>query len=173
MGSPQSAAANGPTLPAPRPPVAAAGLLDWPPVTSLRPSTIKALSTFHTFVYRATRGHFGRRLAHHDILLLTTTGRVGGRPHTVPLLYLRVKGELAVIASFGGHDHHPAWYRNLQASPRALVQIRGERFTVTAREATPEERPHLWALAVAEHPGYAGYQQRTTRPIPVVLLRRL
>ncbi len=142
-------------------------------MTLLRPGTIKALSAFHTFLYRATRGRLGRRLAHHDILLLTTTGRAGGRPHTVPLLYLRVAGELAVIASFAGHDRHPAWYRNLQASPQAQAQIRGERFTVIAREATPEERPHLWALAVAEHPGYAGYQQRTTRLIPVVLLRRV
>jgi deazaflavin-dependent oxidoreductase (nitroreductase family) len=142
-------------------------------VTPLRPGTIKALSSFHAFLYRATRGRLGRRLAHHDILLLTTTGRAGGRPHTVPLLYLRVDGELAVIASFAGQDHHPAWYRNLQASPRARVQVRGEHFTVTAREATPEERPALWALAVAEHPGYAGYQRRTTRLIPVVLLRRV
>jgi deazaflavin-dependent oxidoreductase (nitroreductase family) len=142
-------------------------------VTPLRPGTIKTLSAFHTFLYRATRGRIGRRLAHHDILLLTTTGRAGGRPHTVPLLYLRVQDELAVIASFAGHDHHPAWFRHLQASPRAQVQVRGERFTVTAREATPEERPHLWALAVAEHPGYTGYQQRTTRLIPVVLLHRV
>ncbi len=149
-----------------------ARLLDWPPVTPLRPGTIKALSAFHTFLYRATRGRLGPRLAHHDILLLTTTGRVSGRPHTVPLLYLRVGDELLIIASFAGHEHHPAWYLNLQALPRAAVQIDGEHRAVSSREATPEERPHLWALAVAEHPGYAGYQERTSRLIPLVLLRR-
>ena len=138
----------------------------------LRPRTIKALSRLHTGAYRLTRGRLGRRLAHHDILLLTTTGRVTGRPHTVPLLYLRVEDEIVVFASFDGHPRHPAWYLNLRANPRAVAQVSGERFAVTSREATPDERPHLWALAVAEHPGYAGYQERTNRLIPVVLLRR-
>lgn len=139
----------------------------------LRPRTIKALSSFHTLVYRATRGRLGRRLARHDILLLTTTGRASGRQHTVPLLYLQEESALVLIASFAGHDHHPAWYRNLQANPHAEVQIEQERFAVSAREATPEERPRLWARAVAEYPGYAGYQGRTARLIPVVVLRRL
>ena len=142
-------------------------------MTPPRPGTIKALSAFHTLLYRATRGRLGRRLARHDILLLTTTGRASGRPHTVPLLYLREESGLVVIASFAGHDRHPAWYLNLQAHPRAEVQIEGERFAVAARQATPEERPRLWARALAEHPGYAGYQGRTTRLIPVVVLRPL
>jgi len=137
-----------------------------------RPRAIKALSAFHALLYRATRGRLGRRLARHDILLLTTTGRASGRAHTVPLLYLREEGGLVVIASFAGQDHHPAWYLNLRASPRAEVQIEEERFTVSARDATPEERPRLWARAVAEYPGYAGYQGRTARLIPVVVLQR-
>ena len=106
------------------------------------------------------------------MLLLTTTGRRRGRPHTVPLLYLRVKDELAVIASYGGHPSHPDWYRNLAADPRAEVQIDAEHFPVIARTASPAERRRLWALAVAEYPGYADYQERTDRRIPVVLLRR-
>ena len=137
-----------------------------------RPSTIKALSAFHAALYRITRGRLGRRLAHHDILLLTTTGRASGRPHTVPLLYLRVEGGFAVIASYGGHPRHPDWYRNLGADPRAEARVGGERFAVTSRDAGPEEHQRLWALAVAEYPGYADYQERTERLIPVVLLRR-
>lgn len=137
-----------------------------------RPCTIKALSGFHAALYRATRGRLGRRLAGHDILLLTTTGRRTGRPHTVPLLYLREGESLVLIASFGGHPRHPDWYQNLAAHPAGEVHIDGERFPVTARDATPEEHPRLWALAVAEYPGYADYQERTGRLIPVVLLRR-
>lgn len=137
-----------------------------------RPITVKVLSAFHTALYRATRGRLGRRLADHDILLLTTTGRASGRRHTVPLLYLRDQDDLVVIASFGGHPRHPDWYRNLAADRRARVQLDGEHFPVIARDATPEEHGRLWALAVAEHPGYAGYQERTSRAIPVVLLRR-
>jgi deazaflavin-dependent oxidoreductase (nitroreductase family) len=134
--------------------------------------TIRALSGLHIGLYRATRGRLGRRLADHDMLLLTTAGRRSGRPHTVPLLYLRVKDELAVIASYGGHPAHPDWYRNLTADPRAEVQIHGDRFAVIARTADPAERRRLWALAVAEYPGYADYQENTDRLIPVVLLRR-
>jgi F420H(2)-dependent quinone reductase len=137
-----------------------------------RPGTIKALSAFHAALYRVTGGRLGRRLAGHDILLLTTTGRVSGRPHTVPLLYLGYGEAWVLIASFAGHDHHPAWYRNLQANPRATIQVAGRRLTVTARDAGPQERDRLWAQAVAENPGYAGYQERTERVIPVVVLQR-
>jgi deazaflavin-dependent oxidoreductase (nitroreductase family) len=133
---------------------------------------IRVISALHGFLYRATGGRVGRRLARHDMLLLTTTGRTSGRPHTVPLLYLRVKGELAVIASYGGHPRHPDWYRNLLTEPRAEVRVDGDRFPVVARTAEPAERDRLWALAVAEYPGYEGYQARTDRLIPVVLLRR-
>jgi deazaflavin-dependent oxidoreductase (nitroreductase family) len=134
--------------------------------------TVRGLSGLHISLYRATRGLVGRRLARHDMMLLTTTGRVSGRHHTVPLLYLRVKDDLAVIASYGGHPTHPDWYRNLLAEPRAEVQVDGKRFGVIARTADPAERRRLWALAVAEYPGYAGYQEKTDRIIPVVLLRR-
>lgn len=141
-------------------------------MTPPRPSTIKAAAAFHALVYRTTRGRLGRRLGGHPILLLTTTGRHSGKKHTVPLLYLREGADLVVIASFAGHDRHPAWYLNLKAGPRAVAQVEGERFPVLAREATPEERPRLWALAAAEYRGYAGYQGRTQRLIPLVLLRR-
>lgn len=140
-------------------------------MTPPRPSTIKAVAAFHALLYRATRGRLGRRLGGHPVLLLTTTGRRSGRRHTVPLLYLREGTDLVVIASFAGHDRHPAWYLNLTADPRAVAQVEGKRFPVLAREATPEERPHLWAQAVAEYPGYTGYQERTSRRIPLVLLR--
>ena len=134
--------------------------------------TVRALSGLHIALYRVTRGLVGRRLAGHDMLLLTTTGRITGRRHTVPLLYLPVKKDLAVIASYGGHPRHPDWYRNLLADPHAEVQVDGERFPVKARPADPAERRRLWALAVAEYPGYAGYQEKTDRLIPVVLLQR-
>jgi len=135
------------------------------------PAAVKAASAFHAFLYRATRGRLGRRLAHHDVLLLTTVGRASGRPHTVPLLYLHAGGGYAVIASYGGHPRHPDWYRNLAAHPRAEVQVAGRRFAVTARDAEAAERERLWARAVAEYPGYTRYQERTARLIPVVLLQ--
>ena len=149
-------------------------MLDSPAVARPFPRlALRALSGLHIALYRLTRGQLGRRLASHDMLLLTTTGRQSGQPHTVPLLYLWVKGDLAVIASYGGHPRHPDWYRNLLAEPRAEVQVAGERFPVIARTADSAEHDRLWALAVAEYPGYAGYQEKTDRTIPVVLLRRV
>ena len=153
--------------------IRSAALLDSLPVARhLSRLAIRTVSSLHIALYRATRGRVGRRLARHDMLLLTTTGRHSGRQHTVPLLYLRVRSDLVVIASYGGHPQHPHWYRNLVADPHAEVQLDGERFPVTARTADAGERSRLWALAVAEYPGYTDYQAKTTRLIPVVLLQR-
>jgi deazaflavin-dependent oxidoreductase (nitroreductase family) len=109
-------------------------------------------------------------LVDNDILLLTTTGRRTGRPHTVPLLYLRAGDTLVVIASYGGRDRHPAWYLNLVATPEVEVQVRKGRFRARARTAAPEERASWWPRVVAAYGDYAAYQTRTDRVIPVVLL---
>jgi len=132
--------------------------------------TAQRLSRLHTLVYRATRGLIGRRLVGNDMLLLTTSGRTSGRPHTVPLLYLADGETLVVIASWGGRDHDPDWYRNLVANPRAQVQVRGTRSHMRARTAEPDERTEWWPRVVEAYGGYQDYQGRTERVIPVVLL---
>lgn len=136
----------------------------------MRDATARRLSSFHTALFRATGGRLGRRMVDNDVLLLTTTGRRSGMPHTVPLLYLEGDGALVVFASWGGRDGHPHWYLNLLAEPRAEVQLRGRRQPVVARTAGSEERPHWWERAVAAYRGYAVYQSRTDREIPVVFL---
>lgn len=105
-----------------------------------------------------------------DMLLLTTTGRVTGRPHTVPLLYLGRPEQLVVFASWGGRPDHPEWYKNLVAAPQSIVQVLGERWPVVARTAEEPERSHWWERAVEAYRGYRGYQARTDRQIPVVFL---
>jgi deazaflavin-dependent oxidoreductase (nitroreductase family) len=104
------------------------------------------------------------------VLLLTTTGRESGKPRTATLTYLRDGADLVVIASFGGSDLPPAWWHNLQRDPRASVLIGGTTSNVTARAATAKEHDRLWPLVTETHPGYARYQERTARPIPIVLL---
>ncbi len=136
----------------------------------MRDGTAKHLSTLHTLLYRATRGVIGRRLVSNDMLLLTTVGRRTARAHTVPLLYLRDEDRLAVVASWGGRNGHPHWYLNLVAEPRVRVQVRGRRMEMTARTASPEQRDRLWPQAVAAYDGYATYQGRTDREIPIVIL---
>jgi F420H(2)-dependent quinone reductase len=136
----------------------------------MRDRTAKNLSTLHTFVYRLTRGRVGRRLVNNDMLLLSTTGRITGTTHTVPLLYLRDGDDLIVIASWGGRDNHPEWYLNLAANPAATAQINGHRIPVTATTASAEARDRLWPEILAAYEGYREYQSRTDREIPVVIL---
>jgi len=132
--------------------------------------TVRVLSRAHAVAYRLTGGVVGRRLVGNDMLLLTTRGRRSGRRRTVPLLYLRDGGSLVVIASFGGHDRHPDWHLNLLDDPDATVRVGRTLVPVRARTASVEERARLWPQAVAAFDGYRGYQARTEREIPVVLL---
>lgn len=132
--------------------------------------TAKNLSTLHTFLYRATRGVIGRRLVNNDMLLLTTEGRHTGKPHTIPLLYVGDGADLAIVASWGGRDNHPEWYLNLVAEPEVEVQLPGNRLRMSARTASPAERARLWPRILDAYNGYATYQGRTDREIPIVIL---
>jgi F420H(2)-dependent quinone reductase len=136
----------------------------------MRDRTAKFLSRIHTALYQTTSGVVGSRLVDNDMLLLTTTGRHTGKAHTVPLLYLLDDGRFVVFASWGGRVHHPEWYLNLLAHPHGVVQVRSRRQPVTAMTAEGDEREHLWARAEAAYSGYAEYQAKTDRRIPVVLL---
>jgi deazaflavin-dependent oxidoreductase (nitroreductase family) len=110
------------------------------------------------------------------LLLLGTTGARSGEPRTAPLGYIRDGDRLVVIASAAGRDTDPAWFRNLVANPRVTVQRwdgdRLESFDAIATPAAGEERDRLWDKVVHVAPGYADYQSKTSRVIPVVTLRR-
>jgi proline iminopeptidase len=127
----------------------------------------------HVRVYRETDGevgHIWRRGA--KILLLTTRGRRTGEPRTAPLIYENAGDAFVVVASKGGADEHPGWYRNLLADPEVEVQVLGDVFRATARTTAGEERERLWRLAALQWPPYDEYQTRTDREIPVVVLDR-
>ena len=79
---------------------------------------------------------------------------------------------MVVIASWGGRDHHPDWYENLLADPRATVQVLGDRWVVEAATATSAERAEWWPKVVDAYDGYATYAAKTSREIPVVFLER-
>ena len=140
----------------------------------MRDRTAKALSSLHRVVFRSTGGRLGRRLPGIEgpMLLLTTTGARTGRPHTVPLLFLDVDDSHVVIASWGGRDYPPHWYTNLIADPEVSVEWEQGTYDARARTATTSEKERMWPLALAAHPGYAEYQSRTERDIPMVWLER-
>jgi proline iminopeptidase len=127
----------------------------------------------HVRRYRETDGEIGhiwRRGA--KILLLTTKGRSTGEPRTTPLIYEEDGDRLVIVASKGGAPEDPGWYRNLAREPQVEVQLKGEVFAARARTATGDERARLWELAARQWPDYDGYQGKTDRQIPVVVLER-
>ena len=130
----------------------------------------RLLTAAHTAVYRLSGGRLAGRVAGMQVLLLTTRGRVTGMPRTVPLTYLADGDDIVLVASYGGDDRDPGWYRNLRADGRVKVVQGRNRRAMTARTATADERDRLWPGIVATYPGYARYQSRTGRRIPLVVL---
>jgi F420H(2)-dependent quinone reductase len=125
----------------------------------------------HIALYRATGGKIGKRLlGQGPMLLLDHVGAKSGTKRTTPLLYVPDGEDFVLVASKGGHPRHPAWYHNLRANPDCSIQVGSVRRAVRAREARSDERPRLWSKAVDVYKGYRGYQQRTDREIPLLVL---
>ncbi|MGV8978161.1 MAG: nitroreductase family deazaflavin-dependent oxidoreductase [Cellulomonas sp.] len=123
----------------------------------------------HARVFRWTGGRVLGRLGHLEQVLLTTTGRRSGELRTVPLAATLVGSSVVLVASDGGAPGHPAWYLNLTAQPEVVVQRGPSARPMLARVAVGPERDVLWAAVVKNNPGYARYQERTSREIPVVV----
>lgn len=132
---------------------------------------MRAVTGAHVGVYRRTGGALGGQMAHSPVLLLTTVGRKSGKPRTTPLLYLADGDTFVTVASAGGAPASPLWWRNLEATPEATIEIGRRTIPVQVEAATGEEKQRLWARLVAMYPDYAAYQRKTTREIPVVILR--
>ncbi|MEB3984135.1 nitroreductase family deazaflavin-dependent oxidoreductase [Mycobacterium sp. 663a-19] len=137
------------------------------------------INTFNNGIvdeFRANGGKVGGQFANANLLLLTTTGAKSGRPRTSPLAYFRIDGKLIVIGSFAGAPVNPAWVHNLRANPRAHVEVGSEagiaEYDVTARELPAAERDALFDKVAAAAPGFAEYQSKTTRVLPLFELQR-
>jgi deazaflavin-dependent oxidoreductase (nitroreductase family) len=133
----------------------------------------KVMNTFHRGLLKITGGRFGWRGGGMPMLQLTTVGRRSGQRRTVMLASPVQEGEtLVIVASRGGDDHHPAWFLNLRDHPDVEVAFAGAPSKpMKARVATQSERAALWPQVTAASKGYAGYQTKTDRQIPVVLLQ--
>ena len=123
--------------------------------------------------FRANEGKVGGPFAGRPVLLLTSTGARSGKRHTTPLVYTTDGDRLVIIASKGGAPTNPAWYHNLVANPRATIEVGSETFDVNVTVARDGERDRLFDAQVAVMPFFAGYQQKTTRRIPVLVLERV
>jgi deazaflavin-dependent oxidoreductase (nitroreductase family) len=133
--------------------------------------TLKAFNQSIADEFRANDGKVGGQFEGANLLLLTTTGAKSGQPRLSPLAYFRIDGKLIIIGSFAGSDVNPAWVHNLRANPSATVEIGSEASEVTARELPLTERDALFEKIAAASKGFAGYQAKTTRVIPLFELQ--
>lgn len=134
-------------------------------------SNYKNFGKFHTWLYRISGGFIlGEVGAGRKILLLTSTGKKSGRQRTTPLVYMPQDGQYIIYGSNGGLERPPAWLLNLQANPRATVQIGRRKTAVQARIAGLEERARLLPLAHAYNDHWRGYQAHARREIPLLIL---
>jgi deazaflavin-dependent oxidoreductase (nitroreductase family) len=133
----------------------------------------RALNVFHRNVYHLTGGRIGGRGYGMPVVVLTTTGRkTGAQRSTMLTTPVHDTDRVVLVASYGGDDRHPAWFLNLRENPEVTLEIEGETREMTARVASDAEKAELWPEIVASHKGYAGYQEKTDRDIPVVILER-
>ena len=126
----------------------------------------------HVRAYQQTGGQQGYDWRGTTILLLTTTGRVSGAERTTPLIFGADGDRWVVVASKGGSPDDPDWYKNLEADPDAVVQVKRDRTPVRARTARDAERARLWEMMTEVWPAYEDYRLKTEREIPVVVLER-
>jgi len=133
---------------------------------------LKTMNAAHRAVLKVSGGKVGWSASKMPVLELTTTGRKSGQPRSVMLTSPVQEGDtFIVVASRGGDDQHPAWFLNLRDQPAVEVAWKGEtKRPMRARVATAEERARLWPIITADHKNYAGYQTKTDREIPLVLL---
>lgn len=125
--------------------------------------------------FRANEGRVGGQFEGAPVLLLHTKGAKSGRERVNPMMYQAVEdgdGRLAVFASKAGAPTNPDWYHNLVADPQVSVEVGAEHRQVVARVAEGDERERIWERQKREYPGFAEYETKTTRQIPVVLLER-
>jgi deazaflavin-dependent oxidoreductase (nitroreductase family) len=139
--------------------------------------TRRDFKTEHLEMYLNSGGAEGHIVDLRDIrghqftttLLLRTTGRKSHETRITPLIYGDIAGEVVVVASKGGADHHPAWYLNIKDSKEIGFQVATQAFRATWREPAPEERAKIWDFMVGIFPPYKDYQASTDREIPLVM----
>ena len=136
-------------------------------------ATINAFNKGIIDEFRANDGNVTGQFADANLLLLTTTGAKSGERRVSPLAYFRMDGKLIIIGSFAGAPVSPAWVHNLRANPQAHVEVGADAFDATARELPSAERDELFPKLTAMAPGFAEYQAKTSRVIPLFELQRV
>jgi deazaflavin-dependent oxidoreductase (nitroreductase family) len=134
-------------------------------------AVFKIVTGFHRVVFDLSKGKLAGKGSGMPVLKLTTVGRKSGQRRSTMLTSPLLEGDnVVLVASFGGDDRDPAWFLNLVANPDVDVVMDGSNKRMRARVAEGVERTRLWEELTAKHANYAGYQRKTSRQIPVVVL---
>ncbi len=120
--------------------------------------------------FRENDGRVGGQFAGAPLLLLHTVGAKSGQPRLNPMMYQKLDRGYAVFASKAGAPSHPDWYHNLRAHPQVRAEIGTDTLDLVARVAAGDERERIWSAQKDAFPGFAEYEAKTTREIPVVVL---
>lgn len=120
--------------------------------------------------FRANHGRVGGQFEGAPLLLLHHRGAKTGTERINPVMYQKVDGGYAVFASKAGAATNPDWYHNLLANPQTIVEVGTETIPVRARVAQSEDREPIWETQKRDYPGFADYERKTARQIPVVIL---
>jgi deazaflavin-dependent oxidoreductase (nitroreductase family) len=120
--------------------------------------------------FRANEGRVGGNFEGAPLLLLHSTGAKSGEERVHPMMFQAVGDGYAVFASKAGADSNPDWFYNLKAHAEASIEVGTDVVEVTARVLDDSERAPIWEKQKADYPGFAGYEEKTDRVIPVVML---
>ena len=131
---------------------------------------IKLLMTINVFLYRLTNGLIGGKMAGRSVLLLHTIGRKSGKSYITPTNYYRDGENYVLVASNWGKANNPAWFFNLMNRPETIIEVKGQRLSVWARQANPDEYERLWKMVIQQNAYYVRYQSQIKRKIPLVIL---
>jgi deazaflavin-dependent oxidoreductase (nitroreductase family) len=140
-------------------------------VANAKDASTRVLTGIHRAVFRVSKGRLANTGFRMPVLELTTIGRKTGKRRSTMLTSPVQDGErLVLVASYGGDDRHPTWFLNLRDHPDVEITMRGETRAMKARVASAEEKAELWPRVVEAYKGYAQYQTRTDRDIPLVIV---
>src|SRR3954447_21407289 len=139
--------------------------------SSMKDLVARGLNVLHKGILKASGGRVGDKGFGMPVVILTTTGRKSGkRRETMLTTPVHDDGRVVLVASYGGDDRHPAWFLNLRDNPDVELEMEGEKRPMRARVASADEKAELWPQVTSAYKGYAQYQTRTDRDIPLVIL---
>ena len=128
-------------------------------------------NVLHRAIIKGTGGRIGGTGFGMPVVILTTTGRKSGKQRTTMLTTpVHDDNRVVLVASYGGDDRHPAWLLNLRDNPDVELEMGGKKRSMLAHVASAEEKDALWPQVVSAYKGYAQYQTKTDRDIPLVIL---